>query len=94
MPLVAEAVRHGTPLLPREVEDGDRVFRLSLTRVRGGGGESSDVLLVAEDVTEQRRVFRAPHVGHVLIVTRDLPRFMVGPVPEVPARFPSATREA
>ncbi len=56
MPLVAEAVRHGTPLLPREVEDGDRVFRLSLTRVRGGGGESSDVLLVAEDVTEQRRV--------------------------------------
>jgi two-component system NtrC family sensor kinase len=57
MPLIAEAVRHGGPLPPREVEDGERVLRLSLTRVRGGGpAESPDMLLVAEDVTEQRRV--------------------------------------
>ena len=56
LPLIAEVARGGDPLRGRETEQGGRVLSLSLNRVRGGAFEEPMVLLVAEDVTEQRRV--------------------------------------
>ncbi|MEE9219345.1 MAG: ATP-binding protein [Acidobacteriota bacterium] len=56
MPMIAGVVRGGRALPAREVEDGGRVLRLSLTRVRSATAQEPAVLLVAEDVTEQRRI--------------------------------------
>jgi len=56
LPLLADVARGRSAESGREGEQAGRILRLSLSPVRGAAFEEPTVLLVVEDVTEQRRV--------------------------------------